>query len=244
MPQGKSPVSGLWVNELKASSTRSVTLTGLRTRPVAIRLNEAPARPANPADLSGRIPHYQRMTGDIMGNHSTRAYACPSANGYPSEDHNSRSDRGAFTKDDALRVPIRGTLQVPLRIGRTRITVIREHRCRTNKCEITDDRWLINKRVVLDLHVHSESDPRTDINPAANHATGTNHCLLPYLSKVPDRAIVRDICPCIDISTRLDSGSSHFATLVVNPHAVSSSGRQSCSLPKEQNANGPTEALY
>ena len=128
MPQGKSPVSGLWVNELKAFSSISVTLTGLRTRPRSIRLNEAPARPANPADLSGRIPHYQRMTGDIMGNHSTRAYACPSANGYPSEDHSSRSNRGAVTKDEALRASIQSTLQKPLRSRRRPDLLATPHR--------------------------------------------------------------------------------------------------------------------
>ena len=154
-----------WANALKAVPARSVPSAGLRTRPVTIRFNEASAGPTNPADLSGRIPHYQRVIGDIMCNHSTSAHACPSADGDPAEDHGPRSNRGAVAEDDALRIPIRDTLQTTLRIGRARIAVICEYRCRANKCEITDDRWFINKRMVLNLHVRSKSDPGEGYHP-------------------------------------------------------------------------------
>src|SRR5215467_11617409 len=99
----------------------------------------------------GGIASHDAIGGDVFGDHAARSDDGVLADGGVAENGGSRTDRCSPLDDGMLHLPVSLSLQIPIRSGCTRVSVINEHHTMTDEDIVLDRDPLANKGVTGDL---------------------------------------------------------------------------------------------
>ena len=124
---------------------------GLGRRRIAVRVDEARAAGADPADPVGRAADDEGVARDVAGDDRAGSDGREPADVDAGDDDRAGADRAAVREDDRADLPVVGPGEVAGRGDGARVAVVGQDRARADEHAVLDRHAVVDERRVLDL---------------------------------------------------------------------------------------------
>src|SRR5947208_11620650 len=173
-------------------------------RRLARRQREPLAALAHPADAAGRHAHHERVGRDVGGHDGARADERVFAERDAAHDRRVRTDGRASLHE-------RGAILVLARHVAARVHHVREHAGRPAEHVVLEGDALIDRHVVLDLHVVPDARAGHDHDVLPEAAALTDDGAGHDVAEMPDLGVLADPGAGVDVAGFVDEVIRHLA---------------------------------